>query len=218
MLKDIKIACFQILTRPDANPLNKPTLCKTNHTCSIHADNSLGDHVCTWAGRKENGRTEETTPLIVSSWYQHKGCQCAPVGWTVSSWCAAHAFLTSSQGVLLFHLLPGCTACWRIHYRQSSINYKFATATQKNILETDEIMKTEKLQREGAIYKRCYLKGVWFFFFVWFVFFFWRGKVTSEAGRRGVVKKHTERSCSRKTELSVRSSISGRLYSILFLQ
>lgn len=158
MLEDFKIACFQILTRPDANPLNKQTLCKTNHTCSIHADNLLGNHVCTWAGRKENGRAEETTPLIVSSRYQHKGCQCAHVGWRVSSWCAAHAFLTSSQGGLLFHLLPGCTACRQIHYRQSSINYKLATTTQENILETDDIMKTEKLQREGAI-----SKGVVFF-------------------------------------------------------
>lgn len=52
-VNDFTIPCIQTLRRPKTKPLNKHTLCKTNHTCSIHMDNLLGNHVCTWAGRKE---------------------------------------------------------------------------------------------------------------------------------------------------------------------
>lgn len=112
-------------------------------------------------------------------------------------------------------LQPGCTACWQSHHREPSISYKLATTTQKNILETDEIMKTEKLQKEGAVSKGTGV-CVCLFWFLVLGFFFWRGKVTTDA--RSSCGGTLKEVAVEKTELSVRSRISRQPHSIKFLQ
>lgn len=142
--------------------------------------------------------------ILMTSQYQHKEHQAAHVRQTLSSWCAVFALPTSAQGGLLFHPLE-CTSCQQT-YHESSVNYKLATSTQKNILETVEIVKTENTAKPSSYFWGR--SGVCLFWV------FWRRKVISEAEKSWQCGKHTERSCSRKTELSVSSSISTWLYSI----
>jgi len=49
-----------------------------------------------------------------------------------------------------------------MHYLESSINYELAITPQKNVLETDEVMKTEKLEKAGAVSKGWGVVGLFF--------------------------------------------------------
>lgn len=107
----------------------------------------------TWAGRMEKWEWKEDI-----NDHLHEELHHARMGHILSSWHAARSFPALSQGGLLFYPLPGCAACWQIHYHESFVSHDLATMHRKTYLEHE---KNEKLHNQEAISMRVSEAAKW---------------------------------------------------------